>query len=156
TEYPMPAGGCLLTEPIYAFKLKDLLTYNNSPEYKDINLLRVGRHFRFSPECKIIVGRDNEENEAIKSLGNTKDCLLRVEGVGSPLTIIRGKVTDEALHIAASLCARYSDAKKLPEATVAIISDNKSFYLNVKPADNAIIDNYRIEKKGTVAKLLRL
>jgi len=156
TEYPMPAGGCLLTEPIYAFKLKDLLTYNNSPEYKDINLLRVGRHFRFSPECKIIVGRDNEENEAIKSLGDTKDCLLRVEGVGSPLTIIRGKVTDEALHIAASLCARYSDAKKLPEATVAIISDNKSFYLNVKPADNAIIDNYRIEKKGTVAKLLRL
>jgi tRNA-specific 2-thiouridylase len=153
TEYPMPAGGCLLTEPVYAFKLRDLLTCNNSPEYKDINLLRLGRHFRFSTECKIIVGRDNEENEAIKSVAGPEDCLLRVEGVGSPLTIIRGKVTDAALHIAASLCARYSDAKNLTGVTVSVIRDNISFHLNVKPADNTIIDNYRIEKKGTVAKL---
>jgi tRNA-uridine 2-sulfurtransferase len=147
TEYPMPAGGCLLTEPIYAFKLKDLLTCNNNPYYKDINLLRVGRHFRFSPECKIIVGRDNEENELINAMADSEDYLFRVEGVGSPLAIIRGKITDTALEVAASLCARYSDAKKLPEVTVMVLQGDKKYYLIVQPASNEMIELYRIEKK---------
>jgi tRNA U34 2-thiouridine synthase MnmA/TrmU len=147
TEYPSPAGGCLLTEPIYAFKLKDLLTCSSDPEYKDINLLRIGRHFRFSPECKIIVGRNNEENEIVKSVADPGDYLLRVEGVGSPLVIIRGKATDEALTIAASLCARYSDAKKLPEVNVSLTVNSNSNYLKVQPASNEMIETYRIEKK---------
>jgi tRNA U34 2-thiouridine synthase MnmA/TrmU len=151
TEYPAPAGGCLLTEPIYAFKLKDLLTCNSDPEYKDINLLRIGRHLRFSPECKIIVGRNNDENEIIKSVAGPGDYLLRVEGVGSPLVIIRGKVTDEALTVAASLCARYSDAKKLSEVTVMVLQgDKKCYCLKVQPASNEMLELYRIEKKAAV------
>lgn len=147
TEYPAPAGGCLLTEPIYSFKLKDLLHYNNHPEYKDINLLRIGRHFRFSPECKIIVGRHHEENELINAMANSEDYLFRVEGVGSPLAIIRGKITDTALEIAASLCARYSDAKKLPEVNVSATANGNRHYLKVRPASNEMIELYRIEKK---------
>lgn len=147
TEYPSPAGGCLLTEPIYSFKLKDLLACNSDPEYKDINLLRVGRHFRFSPECKIIVGRNNDENEIIKSFAGPGDYLLRVDGVGSPLVIIRGDVTDDALTVAASLCARYSDAKKLPEVNVSLTVNSDRHCLKVQPAGNEIIELFRIEKK---------
>ena len=147
TEYPSPAGGCLLTEPIYAFKLKDLLTCDSDPEYRDINLLRIGRHFRFSPECKIIVGRNNEENEIIRSVAGHGDYLLRVEGVGSPLVIIRGRATDEALAAAASLCARYSDAKHLSEVNVCLTIDSGRHHLRVPPANDEIIETYRIEKK---------
>ncbi|MBI4847749.1 MAG: DUF814 domain-containing protein [Nitrospirae bacterium] len=147
TEYPMPAGGCLLTEPIYSFKLKDLLTFDINPEYKDINLLRVGRHFRFSPECKIIVGRHDQENEIINSVASPDDYLLRVDGVGSPLVILRGKVTDEALNVAASLCARYSDAKKLDEVDVTVLLGDKTSHLKVQPASNELIELFRIEKK---------
>ncbi|MBI5408325.1 MAG: hypothetical protein HZA14_03060 [Nitrospirae bacterium] len=150
TEYPAPAGGCLLTEPIYAFKLRDLLTYNSSPDYNDINLLRVGRHFRFSPECKIVIGRREEENDVIKSLAASEDYLLKVEGVGSPLTVLRGKVTEEALLVAASLCARYSDAKNLPEVTVSVAANGNRQYLKVRPADHELIELYRIEKKTAV------
>ncbi|RJQ14767.1 MAG: DUF814 domain-containing protein [Nitrospiraceae bacterium] len=150
TEYPAPAGGCLLTEPIYSFKLKDLLTYNADPEYSDINLLRIGRHFRFSPECKIIVGRHDAENEAIKLLAGSEDYLLRAEGVGSPLVLLRGKTTDEALTVAASLCARYSDAKKLHEVDVAVLQGDKKYYMKTQPADNEMIELYRIEKKAAL------
>jgi tRNA U34 2-thiouridine synthase MnmA/TrmU len=146
TEYPAPAGGCLLTEPIYSFKLKDLLHNNNHPEYKDINLLRIGRHFRFSPECKIIVGRHDKENELINAMADPEDYLFRVEGVGSPLAIIRGKTTDPALEVAASLCARYSDAKKLSEVTVMVLQGDKKYFLPVKPASNEMLELYRIEK----------
>jgi tRNA-specific 2-thiouridylase len=150
TEYPAPAGGCLLTEPNYSYKLRELLDHINEPAYKDINFLRVGRHFRFSPECKIIVGRNNEENEAIKSLSDPGDYKFRVPGHGSPLTVILGKATDMAILLAASLCARYSDAGRLPEVSVLVTKGDASYHLTVQPAGKEILDQYRIEKKGTV------
>ena len=120
-DYPLPAGGCLLTEPNYAYRLKDLMAFNSSPSMRDIDLLRIGRHFRFSPSCKIVIGRDKVENEIIESLAADTDCLLWVEGYGSPLTLVTAEITDEVLRIAASLCARYSDAKGLPSVNVSVI-----------------------------------
>lgn len=149
TDYPAPAGGCLLTEPNYAFRLKELLTYTSDPGFKDINLLRSGRHFRFSPECKIIVGRHEKENETLLSIADADDCILRVEGYGSPITLIRGKRTEEALAVAASLCARYSDAKHLQAIDVAVSVKDNSFYLKAPPADSEVLDKYRIEMKAT-------
>ncbi|MBI5196727.1 MAG: hypothetical protein HZA10_10460 [Nitrospirae bacterium] len=145
TEYPAPAGGCLLTEPNYSFRLKELLAYKKDPELKDINLLRIGRHFRVSPECKIIVGRDKNENEAILSLAGAEEYVLQVEGYGSPVTIISGIAGDETLTSAASLCARYSDARHLTEVDVAVSIGSERFYLKVLPVNNAIAGLYRIE-----------
>ncbi|MBI4682899.1 MAG: hypothetical protein HY757_07350 [Nitrospirae bacterium] len=150
TEYPAPAGGCLLTEPNYSFKLRELLDHNSDPEYKDINFLRVGRHFRYSPECKIIIGRNKDENEAIKSLSDSDDYIFSVIGYGSPSAVILGKATDDAIAFAASLCARYSDAKKLPEATVLVTKGDACYNLIVQPASDDVLEQYRIEKKKTV------
>jgi tRNA U34 2-thiouridine synthase MnmA/TrmU len=144
TDYPSPAGGCLLTDPNYSHRLKELLSHKDSPDFRDINLLRVGRHFRFSPECKIIVGRNQHENETIRELSQNNDCNLKVEGYGSPLTLITGTVSDNAINIAASICARYSDAKNLEEVRVAVFRKNEHFYLTIPPADEEILEFYRI------------
>lgn len=147
TDYPAPAGGCLLTEPNYAFRLRELLSYKQNPDFKDINLLRVGRHFRFSPECKIIVGRDQKENEKLLSLADMEDYVLTVEGYGSPITLVTGIITNEALTIAASLCARYSDAKYLSHVDVIASTKDIRQWLTIKPAINDIIEKYMIERK---------
>ncbi len=147
TEYPSPAGGCLLTDPNYSYKLRDLRDHNKDPEYKDINFLKVGRQFRFSDDCKIFVGRHKEENEAIKALSGSDDIMMRVEGCGSPTVVLLGNVTDEAMKFAASICARYSDADKEHEISVKITKGDETNYLMVKSADDKILDEYRIEKK---------
>ncbi|OGW40663.1 MAG: hypothetical protein A2Y97_08430 [Nitrospirae bacterium RBG_13_39_12] len=149
TGYPTPAGGCLLTEPNYACRLKDLLTYTTILSIRDISLLRIGRHFRFSPSCKIIVGRNEAENEQILSLHKKEDCLLNVEGYGSPITIITGEITDEALKTAASICARYSDAKNLSMVGVSVYGRDISSKIQISPADESLLENYRIEFSGT-------
>lgn len=146
TDYPAPAGGCLLTEPHYAHRLKDLLTYQPDPDLDDLSLLRIGRHFRFSPSCKIIVGRNKIENEKIWYL-SAKGCLLKVEGYGSPTTLIVGEITDEALQVAASLCARYSDAKGIREAEVTVIRKGTISTLRTAPCAEEIIEALRIELK---------
>jgi len=148
TEYPLPAGGCLLTDPNYANRLKELLIYQPNPGLNELNLLKVGRHFRFSPSCKIIIGRNMAENETIQSLAGNRDFLIKVGGYGSPITWVSGKATEEALRIAASLCARYSDAKNFSGVEVIVSQGDTSFPLNVRPADKEAIEKYRIERKG--------
>lgn len=149
TEYPAPAGGCLLTDPIYSYRLKELLTHNPSPTVKDISLLRIGRHFRLSGDCKIVVGRDESENNVIQTLAENNDSLLWVDGFGSPLTIICANAdsnpTDEDLNLAASVCARYSDAKRLPEVEVSAFRNGSKYTLQVPPADSATLNEYRIQ-----------
>ena len=155
TEYPAPAGGCLLTDPIYSYRLRDLLAHNRNPGYREINYLRVGRHFRLSSDCKIVVGRNYTENELIKSFAGSDDPMLRVIGHGSPFTVILGNVTDKAISVAASLCARYSDGKTLPEVTVLMTAGDGKTYLNASSAGKEIIEKYRVaEKENPVTALM--
>jgi len=148
TEYPAPAGGCLLTEPNYAFRLRELLDHDPDSSTLDFQLLRIGRHFRISSGCKVIVGRDQSENEALLRLADEKSTLLRVLGHGSPLTLLRGRVDEEAILIAGSLCVRYSDARKLGEADVKVISDAaEGLRLKVASATDFLIEELKIEKK---------
>ena len=154
-DYPAPAGGCLLTEPNYAHRLRELLTYTPDPDFHDLTLLKIGRHFRFSPTCKIVVGRNKAENEKIWSL-SVKGCFLKVEGYGSPTTLVVGEITDEALKVAASLCARYSDAKNLSEVEVTVFKGNTTSPLWVPPAANEIIDTLRVDRTAKALQALPL
>jgi tRNA U34 2-thiouridine synthase MnmA/TrmU len=147
-DYPAPAGGCLLTEPNYAFRLKDLLAHDLNPEMRDIDLLKIGRHFRSSSTSKIVVGRDESENAIIKSLAEENDCLLRVEGCGSPMALVTGEITDESLRLAAAVCARYSDGKNFPEVAVQVFRSGKPSTLRVIPAGDEMLDTTRIGKSN--------
>ncbi len=142
--YPTPAGGCLLTEPNYAFRLRDLLAHTPHPTVRDIDLLRVGRHFRHSPRCKIIVGRDRSENALIEMLAERSDYLLRVEGSGSPITLVVGDATHEALQVAAALCARYSDERSSRSVEVKATIGGRTATINSAAADDDTVRAMRI------------
>jgi tRNA-uridine 2-sulfurtransferase len=143
-DYPLPAGGCRLTDPVFSSKFKDLLKFNPAPAMKEIELLKIGRHFRLSPSCKIVVGRDESENDLIQSLASGSDCLLKVEDCGSPITLITGGITDERVRIAASICARYSDAKNRGPVDVSVNRDGNNFVIRTTPADDIYLNNYRM------------
>ena len=156
TEYPAPAGGCLLTEPNYAYKLRELLDHDPDSSPHDLQLLRIGRHFRISPECKVIVGRDKAENEALLKLADNHSPLMRVLGYGSPVTLLRGRTDGEAILIAAALCARYSDGRKLSKVDVKVISGvAEGLSLEVSPATDFIVEKLKIEKRVAGESLQR-
>jgi len=146
-DYPAPAGGCLLTEPNYSYRLSELLSHDKDPRIEDLNLLRIGRHFRLSDTCKVIVGRDESENNALFSILNDKGTFMSVEDHASPITVIRGQANEEIIRTAAALCARYSDGKNLPEVTVRVWHGDHVSTITSQPADKEIIDRYRIERK---------
>ena len=65
---PNAGGGCLLTEPAFGIKAKDLFNHIENPTINDIDLLKIGRHFRLDEQTKLVVGRNKEENEMIKAI----------------------------------------------------------------------------------------
>jgi len=145
TVYPSPAGGCLLTDPIYSRRLQDLLSTTLDPDDRDLSLLRLGRHFRPSGACKIIVGRNETENNAIEKMQRHNDILMYVDGVGSPLVLVTGRDTGKHLDLGASLCARYSDKKLELEVEVTIMGHTGTSVVWTRPASEDTISHYRLQ-----------
>lgn len=114
TEYPSPAGGCILCEKPIKDKLRDLFENKKIEEinYNELALLKIGRHFRIE-KTKFIVGRNKEENEKISLLKKPKDFLFEVPDCGSPFTLLQSiKPHKKEIEIAAKLTAYYSDSKE--------------------------------------------
>jgi len=77
---------------------------------KDVQLLKIGRHFR-SGKNKIIVGRNENENKILLQLKTKDDYYFENQGYGSPITLLQGPKTKGAIKKAAWLTAYYSDQK---------------------------------------------
>jgi tRNA-specific 2-thiouridylase len=118
-DYPCPAGGCRLTDPGFARRMRDLVRHKENFDLNDVNLLKVGRHFRLSPEAKAVVGRNQEENHRILALAKEGDILFEVQDWGSPITLLRGQASEKEIHLAAAITVRYSDA--LGEASEVVV-----------------------------------
>lgn len=111
-EYPSPAGGCLLTEPAYARRLKDLLEHQEEVKRRDLEILKVGRHLRVSPRTKVVVGRNARENEEILRWQEEGDLMMEAESYPGPTCLIPGGGDEGDWGRAAAICLRYSDAPK--------------------------------------------
>jgi len=111
TEYPAPAGGCLLTDKGYSRRLQDLFEHQSSFSEEELELLKVGRHFRLEDGTKIIVGRTKIENDRISNLCNSAlETLVKVACFPSPTALITCGGKPESVRLAASLCVGYSKA----------------------------------------------
>lgn len=124
TDFGQPAGGCLLTDPEYSEKLRDLFEHSQNPHSTDMLLLQVGRHFRPKGDCKIIVGRNEKENLAIEGYAQDGDTLLYLKDYNGPTALVRGNFGNAELKIAAGLTIRYGDADKNSEIIVEAKSIN--------------------------------
>lgn len=124
TYFPGPAGGCRLTDPGFSNRLRDLLKNNEKADKRDMELLSLGRHLRISNKVKIIVGRNEKENDRLESLKEKGEIILSVEDIPGPLVIIPSGADDDAVSLAASVCVRYSDAPENKAVPVSVFMDN--------------------------------
>ncbi len=110
-KFLTPAGGCLLADREFAKKLKDLFEHKKRISLEDLELLKVGRHFRIGKN-KIVVGRNEKENNKIIKLKQKEDFIFEVEGIG-PTTLLQGRKTKKGIKLAAELTLFYSDEKNV-------------------------------------------
>lgn len=108
-DYPCPAGGCRLTDPHFARRIKESFAHGETSLH-NIRLLKYGRHFRLPSGAKVIVGRHEEENAILKTLLPSSGLLFTcAEAAEGPVTILYNGQSSSDIHTAAALTLRYSD-----------------------------------------------
>jgi len=144
-NYPCPAGGCLLTELSFVSKVRDVFDHSDQLNLRDFRLLRLGRHFRVTPRTKLIVGRDEAENNLLeKHVQAGEATVLWLEG-GGPLGLLIGEIDDASLETAAKIVLRYTKAEPGGDCSVkAVIDGNERFMIIANTFDEQKIEEFRI------------
>jgi len=134
TDFPSPAGGCLLTEKGYANRLKDLFSHQDDYRDAEFYLLAYGRHLRLNEGHKLIVGRSETENKKIdKLIDPASDTEFKVKNWPGPVSLVPNGCDAVTARQAAAICAGYSKAPSGKPAEVVVIDGDRSTTLTVMP-----------------------
>ncbi len=119
-EYESPGGGCLLTEAAFAQKIRDVVDHDGTFRVEDIDLLKVGRHLRLPEGAKLIIGKNQAENERIAKLRHPEYRLAKALDISGPLSLITKGASEADRTLAARLILTYTKAPADTPAKVRI------------------------------------
>jgi hypothetical protein len=141
--FSTPAGGCLLTDKNFAEKLRNLFQDQETITPHDIQLLTVGRHFRFDNGVKIVLGRNNRENHILMALAARGYHLFMPHGFSGPVALFSGTPDPEVMQAIGRLIITYS--KQAPGQVRRIRFGSEIF----DPGDPLPIQSMGLKKIGT-------
>jgi tRNA-uridine 2-sulfurtransferase len=140
-DYPNPAGGCLLTEKVFSRRLAEAFDHGED-SLEIVELLSLGRHFRLPSGARLVVGRDEPENDELLRRKPTGAVVIDAGDLPGPVGLVISdfrlqiadcRMQDEELRLAARICARFSDRRKEKFVRVAIAGEA----VDVEPASEA-------------------
>ena len=110
-DFESPGGGCLLTLESFAKKLRDLKDNSNEIELSDTQLLKYGRHLRLPNGAKMIVGRNELENQLLKALKNNKFEEIKLFDLVGAYSLLSKDSSKEDLELALKIALTYTKAE---------------------------------------------
>ncbi len=112
-----PAGGCLLTDPAIARRLKDVFDRCTGWDERDARLATLGRHFRLHDGLKVILGHDAAENARLEQMAGPWPVVAFTKQSG-PTAILRGRYGQQDLTAIGGLLRHF--APKVTDAGVEV------------------------------------
>jgi tRNA-specific 2-thiouridylase len=145
-DYPQPSGGCCwLTDRTFSRRLRDFLdhfpTEMVTPE--QMALLGVGRHFRLDEQTKVIVGRDEGENDYLARVGGDHWQFTTIDHPG-PIALTFDSLTPALIERVAGLVALYSDGKHESRVRVEVCRNKDVQTVTVAPLSRDAVAKLRI------------
>ena len=132
-EIPTPSTGCALTEPLFAHKVRDLIELAPLSRQWDFELLRVGRHFRLDGQTKVVLGKDESQNEQLRLMAaqdRASPCwIVEPENFRGPTALVTGPFSQEVLEYASGLILRYTKNHDPDTARLVVnLSGDRQFH----------------------------
>ncbi len=143
-EYVQPSGGCLLTDPAFSARLKDLFLSRPLATIEDVNLLKLGRHFRLSSGARVIVGRNKKDNELLIASRRAGFTMFVSDVVPGPAVLTDATLVED-IETASVMCASFADnGGQLVD--MLVISDEGKRRVNANPRSKEEFVKMRIGK----------
>lgn len=154
TEYPSPAGGCLLTDPDFSRRLLELIESWPDANKDDAEIIKHGRIYWLyqlnnNNKILVIIGRKEADNEKLEQLVKKGDIMLKLEEIPSPTILIRSKegfmVGDKKIKIEKTdlkLSSLKLNEPKSKEQIIMIAAELLAYYTKKNPDQKLIINIY--------------
>ncbi|MEA3456842.1 MAG: argininosuccinate synthase [Campylobacterota bacterium] len=121
-EYESPGGGCLLTEEHFSDRLREFAAHDDLT-ISDIDLLKYGRHFRLPDGAKLIVGRNQEDNEGLQGVESEKYVTVKLP-IAGPFSLLSATATAGDRTLAAKIAMTYARSSARERYEVEIGGDD--------------------------------
>jgi hypothetical protein len=143
---PVPSGGCCkLADPVFAARLRDLLSHHGTEEITETRMSRLdrGRHFRLAWNLKIIVGRDEAESCWLREqVGGDWSCRA-ADGRGA-FCVVEGSPEGDRKGVAAAIAARYAGRRDGGAVEIEMKCGDQRRMALVGPASEEDLARWRI------------
>lgn len=106
-DYPNPAGGCVLADPVLGQRLQKIFKSKRDISPENIRFLLTGRQFLLPNGGWLALGRKEQENRKVEALNQDKDFLLKMNDRPGPSGLLRYGDHPEDQQMAAALVVRY-------------------------------------------------
>ncbi len=125
TKFPQPGGGCFLTDTNFCRRLQDLLDHRLNQDYSltDILLLRFGRHLRINGSLKLIIGRDELDNNNIERVASDR-LLLQTTDCPGALVLLDGDDSNDNITTSARTAGYFSKGRTKTSVKVMLRRHN--------------------------------
>lgn len=145
-EYAQPGGGCVLTDAGFERRFLDWQKHdveNRVPTFIQMVRLRLGRHFRLPGGGKIIVGRNQRENDYL--LKYREDWIvLKPSEVPGPVVLVDVNGDSETLDFAFGAAARYTDASAADVVVECAEGGKAPMQTRVAPLQDSELEPFRV------------
>jgi len=140
-DYETPGGGCLLTIESFAVKIKDYLKFDQEMRDIDVKWLKLGRHLRLPDGAKMIIGRDESDNNELLSHPNDKFDQVKFkesDDIVGAVSFISKNASKVDKELAAKLALAYTKADKEKKFDVFVGADK----FRISAIDKVLAQNY--------------
>ena len=151
-KHTAPAGGCALTNIGTANRFMELVNHDPGFDLEDFKLLAYGRHFRLSKTTKLIVCRNDHENQIFEKLASKEDYLMDVVGHSGPYGLLRGNDAMMFIELSGGIVAHYSKAKDLPTTEIRVLHNEEYSTMQTTPVTDSLCASMRIGERGFEVK----
>ena len=143
-DFATPGGGCLLTIESFAVKIKDYLKFDKEMRDIDVTWLKLGRHLRLVDGAKMIIGRDESDNNALLAHPNDKFEQVKFkesDDIVGAVSFISKNASIADKELAARLALAYTKASRDDEFEVSIA--NEKFI--IRPEDKKLAQEFFVK-----------
>ena len=143
-DFATPGGGCLLTIESFAVKIKDYLKFDKEMRDIDVTWLKLGRHLRLVDGAKMIIGRDESDNNALLAHPNDKFEQVKFkesDDIVGAVSFISKNASQADKELAASLALAYTRASK--DSKFDVYVDGEKF--NIAREDKSIAQEFFVK-----------
>jgi len=132
-NYPNASGGCLLTDKNFSSRLRDLIAHRQL-NIENVELLKIGRHFRLAESARLIVGRNEKENKELEAACLENDYLFAPdESTAGPTCLGKGEFDNELIRLSAQIARSYCDENTAEDAKIFYTYQKESIPLEITP-----------------------